>query len=110
MYKYFFGTSFCTKVSIGTFFFFTMSLLFIEYSTTKHGCDTPIPPEGDSVVVLLSLTSIHIGQMLKIPGTLDGGDTGTHSSSDDENSCPEMSNEYVSDAHNRITLSALALR
>lgn len=67
-------------------------------------------PEGGSVVVLLSLTSINIGQMHKVPGTLDGGDTGTHSSCDDETSCPEMSNEYVSDTHNRITLSVLALR
>lgn len=62
------------------------------------------------LVFLLSLTSIHIGQMLKIPGTLDGGDTGMRSSCGDETPCPEMSNEYVSDAHNQITLSVLALR
>lgn len=77
-----------------------MCVKFTEYSTITHDCDTPIQPEGDSVVVLLTLTSIHIGQMLQFPGTLNGGDAGTQSSSDDETSCPEMSNEHVSDAHN----------
>ncbi|KAI2668408.1 tRNA (cytosine(34)-C(5))-methyltransferase, mitochondrial [Labeo rohita] len=76
-------------------------------TTTSAFRDSPGRPEhweratrglrqGDETLgrSVAALQAKHANQaMLKIPRTLDGGDTGTRSSSGDENSCPEIANE-----------------